>query len=215
LQAGGEFEDAALAFDFRKRFGAAGVGNVFAVKHDARIAAHFVVEAGVDKVRHGARIASLLASRFAAADGAGSFSVFGGEGGAGGVEVFRVNVLGNAGEGGQRCDQGDFGSGCGFLVQLLFKLVDFFGGEDALAQQTHLHLCEWIAHGVGFAFGRGAIELVVVRERMRIRPDAMAVDEGGTVTGAAMGGGGLKSAEAGFGIGAIDFSKAEVGEVGD
>ena len=33
---------------------AAGVGHVFAVDHDARIAAHLVVQAGVDQVGHGA-----------------------------------------------------------------------------------------------------------------------------------------------------------------
>ena len=54
LQAGGELEDAALAFDFGERLFAAGVGHVFAVDDDARIAAHLVVQAGVDEVGHGA-----------------------------------------------------------------------------------------------------------------------------------------------------------------
>ena len=55
LQAGGELEDAALAFDLGERIFAAGIGHVFAVDDDARIAAHLVAQAGVDQVGHGAR----------------------------------------------------------------------------------------------------------------------------------------------------------------
>ena len=54
LQAGGELEDAALAFDLGERLFAAGVGHVFAEDDDARVAAHLVVQAGVDEVGHGA-----------------------------------------------------------------------------------------------------------------------------------------------------------------
>ena len=53
LQAGGELEDAAFALDLGERVFAAGVGHVFAVDDDARIAAHLVVQAGVDEVGHG------------------------------------------------------------------------------------------------------------------------------------------------------------------
>ena len=62
LQAGGELEDAALALDLGERLLAAGVGHVFAIDDDARVAAHLVVQAGVDQVGHGARIAALGAA---------------------------------------------------------------------------------------------------------------------------------------------------------
>jgi hypothetical protein len=98
---------------------------------------------------------------------------------------------------------------------LLLEGVDLVGGEDAFAQKTHLHLGERIAHGVGFALGCGAVQLVVVRERVGVGADAVAVDEGGPATGAAMGRSSLKRAEANFGVGAVDFGEVEVGEVGD
>ncbi len=66
LQAGGELEDAALALDLGERVFAAGVGHVFAVDDDARIAAHLVVQAGVDEVGHGARLGALGAAGLAA-----------------------------------------------------------------------------------------------------------------------------------------------------
>ncbi len=56
LQAGGELEDSPFAFDLLvgEVFLAGAVGDIFAEDDDARVAAHFVVEAGVDEVGHGA-----------------------------------------------------------------------------------------------------------------------------------------------------------------
>ncbi len=56
LQAGGELEDAALAFELAgaERFVAGGVGYVFAEDYDALVAAHLVFEAVVDELGHGA-----------------------------------------------------------------------------------------------------------------------------------------------------------------
>ena len=45
LQARGELEDAALSLHFVERLHAAGVGHVFAVDHDALVAAHLVAQA--------------------------------------------------------------------------------------------------------------------------------------------------------------------------
>ena len=56
---GGQLEDAALALHLCERLFAAGVGHVLAIDHDARIAAHLVVQAGVDQVGHGARACAL------------------------------------------------------------------------------------------------------------------------------------------------------------
>ncbi len=78
-----------------------------------------------------------------------------------------------------------------------------------------LQLGDGIAQGVGFALGRGAIEPVVVGERVGVGADAVAVDQGRSVAGAAVGHGGLEGVQAGHGIGAVDLGKVEVGEVGD
>ncbi len=72
-----------------------------------------------------------------------------------------------------------------------------------------------VAEGVGLALGGAAIELVVVGERVGVGADDVAVDERGALAGAAVRGGGLEGAIAGFGVGAVDFGKVEVGEVGD
>src|SRR5216683_359977 len=53
LQAGGGFEDAALAFDVLQIFVAAGVGDIFAENGDALVAGHFVGERGGDHFNHG------------------------------------------------------------------------------------------------------------------------------------------------------------------
>ena len=79
LQPGGELEDAALALDLGQRLFAAGVGHVLAEDDDARVAAHLVVQAGVDQVGHGAVISrpahrSALAASAAKAELVGSRS---------------------------------------------------------------------------------------------------------------------------------------------
>ena len=57
LQASGELEDAAFAFALllREILFAGAVSDIFAEDDDAGVATHFVVEAGIDKVGHGAR----------------------------------------------------------------------------------------------------------------------------------------------------------------
>ena len=50
---------------------------------------------------------------------------------------------------------------------------------------------------------------------MRIGANDVAVNKGWTVTGAAVGCGGLKRTQAGYGIGTVDLSEVEVGEVGN
>ena len=124
MQAGGEFEDAAFAFNFIERLVAAGISYVFAIDHNARIASHLVVQAGVDQVGHGARTASLCTAGFSSACFAGRVRMFSGKGHAGGVKVVGVNVVGDS----RNLRHGSFKSALGclrdFKVQLLFKLVD-------------------------------------------------------------------------------------------
>jgi len=73
-------------------------------------------------------------------------------------------VPGNFFDYGQRRLKGEFGGLGDFLVQRLLQRGDFFGGQDALAQQSHLHLGQWVAQRIGLALGLGAIEAVVVGE---------------------------------------------------
>ena len=56
MKVSGELEDSTFAFDLLlgEVFFAGAVGDVFAEDDDAGVAAHFVVEAGVDEVGHGA-----------------------------------------------------------------------------------------------------------------------------------------------------------------
>ena len=93
LQAGGQLEDAALALHFVQRLFAAGVGHVFAVDHDARIAAHLVVQAGVDQVGHGARIALLPLPALPASCATGASLFVLERTRAGRVEIFGVDVF--------------------------------------------------------------------------------------------------------------------------
>ena len=81
-----------LPFDLSQRLFAAGVGHVFAVDHNARIAAHLVVQAGVDQVGHGARTAALCAAGLSSAGIARRVRLLSGKGRAGGVKVVRVNM---------------------------------------------------------------------------------------------------------------------------
>ena len=138
LQAGGELEDAALAFDLGERVFAAGVGHVFAVDDDARIAAHLVVQAGVDQVGHGLRRACPGPLRFAGA-GAGFGGLLRSQRSGWWGRVLGVDVARDAVERRQRRGQRGFGGLGNFAVDLLLELVDLLGGEDALAQQAHLH----------------------------------------------------------------------------
>jgi len=101
------------------------------------------------------------------------------------------------------------------VVDLLLESVDLVGGENALAEQAHLHLGDGVAQRIGLTLGGGAIELVIVRERVGIGADDVAVDEGGTEAGAAVFGSSLKSAQAGFGVGAVDFCEVEIGKICD
>ena len=123
-------------------------------------------------------------------------------------------MVGDAVERRQGRGERGFG-GLGHLaVDLLLELGDLFRGQDVFAEQAHLHAADGIAEGVGLALLGGAVELVVVGERVRVGADAVAVDEGGALAGAAVAGRILEGAQAGLGVGAVDLLEMEVGEVG-
>ncbi len=198
--------------------GAAGVGYVLAIDDDAWIAAHLVVEAGVDEIGHGARATRLGAAGNAAASEAGTFdlrlNLLGGEIHAGWVEVLGVDMAGDFRHLGQRRFKGALGGFGGCMVEGLLQRVDFALGQNPLAQEAHLHLGQGVAQGVGLALGGGTIMLVVVGKCVRIGAHHVAVDKGRPKPGAAVGRSSLESEQAGLGIGAVHLSKVEVGEVG-
>src|SRR6185312_8638451 len=59
------------------------------------------------------------------------------------------------------------------------------------------------------------VELVIVRERVRVGPDHVSVNERGAFSGAAVRGGFFKSAQAFDNVGAVNFREVEVREILD
>ncbi len=153
MQTGGELEDTTLALYLCQSFFAAGVSHVLAVDDDARVAAHLVVQAGVDKVGHGARRGGL---------GVGRHHGLGRERRAGGVQVLGVNVALDARNLRQRGVQRALGSLCHLVLNLVLDRGNLLSRQNALAQEAHLHLRDGVAQRIGLALGSGAIPLVVV-----------------------------------------------------
>ena len=214
LQAGRKLEDAAFALHFTERFLTAGVGHVLAIHHDAGVAAHLVVQAGIDQVGHGARAAALRPAGLSASGDTGSPGALRGENRTGGVELLGIDMIENSLDRRKRRLKGALGGLGGFAVQGLLQLVDLLLGQYAFAQQAHLQFCQRVAQRVSLTLSSGAIDLVVVGERVRVVPYAVSVDERRPQSRSAMRCRGLKRAQAGFGIRAVDFSKEEVREVG-
>ena len=69
-----------------------------------------------------------------------------------------------------------------------------------------------IALRIPLALGVGTIELFVVRERVRVGPDDVCVNERWAVAVAAVLGGSLEGRVAGDGIGAVDFFEVKLGK---
>ncbi len=100
------------------------------------------------------------------------------------------------------------------VLGLLLDAIDALGVENTFAEEKHLEVVDGVAEGLGLALAFGTVEAVVVRMGVRIGAGDMAVDESGTLAGAAVGDGGLEGMHARDGIGAIDFRDVEVREVG-
>src|SRR5277367_7200084 len=205
LQARRQLKDAALALDqsLTQILLAAAVGHVLAKDDDARIAPHLVLQAGVDEIRHRPflRIGSLRRLRLQL--------------GAGRVVVLRIDMQRNTRRLRKRRAQRPLRRLANFFVDLLLKAINRLGIENTLAQQEHLHLLQRIAQRIGFQLTLGPISAVVVRKRMRVRPDHMAMHKRRTVAGAAVSDRLFKNAIACNRIGAVNFGKVEVREVGN
>ena len=132
LQARGELEDSALALDLDKNLLAAGVGNIFAIDHNARIATHLVVQAGVDQVGHGA-LAALLSISCHPSACLASLHLLRCEYPAGGIQILGVDVPGDFLHCGKRSLHGVFGGLGGLVVRLLLQIVDLVFGQNFLA----------------------------------------------------------------------------------
>ena len=171
---GGQLENPALAFDLVQSLFAAGIGHIFAVHDDARIAPHLVLQADVDQVRHRPRRAALgrlpispvcrpalVLSRTPRAVGSRSSEYTCSRdarqppAAAPQARVRRPR---------QPRDPAHVSS----------SLICFALRMPSRSSRICM-LRNRIAHGISFALRSRAVQLVIVGQRMRIRPDAMAV----------------------------------------
>jgi hypothetical protein len=140
--------------------------------------------------------------------------LLGGEGGARGIEILGVDVRRDALDGWQRgmhralCGLG------GFVLESVLQFVQFRGGLDAVRDDAGAHAGNRIEKRVGFAFGGGTVALIVVRKRVGMEADAVAVHQCRPAAGTAMRRSSLKSAQADDRVVAIDLGNVKVGEVG-
>ena len=171
LQAGGEFEDAALAFDLLvfQILLAGAVGDIFAEDDDALVAPHFVVQAGVDEVGHGA-VAAL-------GDADADWKPWRW---ASGPPNRRGERSCGLREG--RVERGS-AAACTSASTSRCELLQ--GGRSRMPSAAETSAgADGIAQGVCFALALGTVELLVVGERVRVGADDMAVHKGRAVAGA-------------------------------
>ena len=98
------------------------------------------------------------------------------------------------------------------ILDLLLQFIDSRFVEYALANQKHLHARDGVARRVALPFDIRTIETFVIRQRMRIRPDYVEVDESRAMTGTAIVDCLLQCGVADDRVGAINFVKMEIRE---
>ncbi len=201
LQAGGGFENAALALHLAQVFGAAAIGHVLAEDQDVRIAPHLLAQGGVDEVdhRHGRAMELRL----------------GLERVGGGIDGFGIEVQQRGPRRGRLVAQGLLRGVVNFLVDFVGDALQHVPIEDALVDQKFGKCEDWVAGRFGFALGWRFVEALVVGERVGIGADDVGVNQRGTAAGPAICGGGAQGAVGGQKIGAVDFLPVQVGKAGD
>lgn len=142
-------EDAALAFDFLEVFLAACVSHVFAKDENPWVARHFVTEAGVEQVHHGARRPFCVGAR--AVKGRRSR-----------VHIRRIDILGGRFRRWLRAGQRRIGRRVDFPFDIGPERHQVLFGGDALTQQEVGKGHERIAPGVTFPFGWCAVQPLIV-----------------------------------------------------
>ena len=173
LQAVGDLEDAALAGHRRQRVRSAAVGHVLAEDDDPRVARHLVLERAVDGRDH--RVGSALGRRL------------GGEGAGGGIDVGRVDV--ERDRVGRRLgrEHGSFGGVVHLAVDVVANRGELLLGRELLGLEQLGELDDRIARRLFRPLDRRLVELLVVRERVRVRPDDLGVHERRPLAGARVG----------------------------
>src|SRR5579859_1151657 len=198
LQAGGGFENAALALDLLQIDFAAGVGDVLAENGNALIPGHFVGERCRDHFDHGLGRAMELRLSFKC--------------GRSGVDFRRINIDEN------RIDLWLFGSQrfvsgvADFLIDFGFEGFDLFLVEDAFSNKEQREFGNRITVRLGFALFGGLVKFLVVGKRMGIRARDVRMNESGPATLAAVLNGGLADRIAFERIRAIAFRNVQAGE---
>jgi len=130
------------------------------------------------------------------------------------VQVFGVDVKENLLDPGQGSFEGALRSLGHLAVQGVLQGVDLLHCQSPLVEQAGSRSQEGIAQEVGVTLGLGAIELLVVRQRVRVWPHAVAVDKGRTQACAAVCNRGLEGAQTGLRVGAVHLGKVKVRKVG-
>ena len=196
LQVVRDLEDAALALHLAEARLARAVRDVLAEHHDARVARHLVVEAGVQQVDHRARVALRL--RLA------------GERRRGGVDVLRVHVAGRGLGRGRRRGQRFVGRRGDLAVDLLAQPRQVDLGQGALVLEVSREQQQRVALGVLRALGGRAVERLVVGQRVRVRPDHVRVHERRSLARAAPGRGLAEHREARERVAAVHLAHQQV-----
>ncbi len=165
LQSPGDLEDAALPLHLADVPFARDVGDVFAEDENAWIAHHLVAQAAVDQVDHRGRLARELRVVF-------GVELFGRR-----IDVGRIDVLiDRVGARLRRCER-DAGGDFDLLVHLRRDQLELRLGGDPLLEQVRRKAVDRVARRVGITLRRRAVVHLVIRERMRVRPDHLRVHE--------------------------------------
>ena len=207
LQSRGQLEDAALALHLllAQILLAAAVGHILAEHHDALVALHLVLEAGVDEVGHRLLAAGRLG-------GQRRTNRLGLKRRRRGIEIGRIQILHVRPGLGKRRRNRFVGGVLHFVGQVEFHLVQLGFVENALAQQEGAEARDRIALDFRLALGLGTVKLLVIRKRMRIRTNHVSVHERRALAGANVVDRRLHRGVAGEHVGAVHLGEMEVGK---
>ena len=176
LQVGRYLKDAALALDLVKILLTRTVSDVLAENDDPLVTLHLLVQAAIDQIDHRAGVAV----EFGTVLGVKQLTV-------GRVDIGRKYVAVRRFGGRLRRFDGDVGGGRDLGVDLVSERFELLGRGDALGHQKLGKFSDRIGSDLGLEFVNRAIELFVVGQRVRIRPDHLSVDKGRALALAAIG----------------------------
>ena len=168
-------ENAALALHLPEVLFAAAIGHVLAEDDDVRIAPHLLRQREVDLVHHGARIAGKLRRC--------------GEGIRRGIDRARVEMQQGRAAGGRGGVQSGLGGRLDFEVDLVHQRLQRVAVENALRDQPFRELRHRVPRRFCGSLPGGLVQPLLVRERVRVGPDAGRMNQRGACSRAAVAGG--------------------------